>query len=116
MLNYCISAVYSTIWSKRKESILWRLFSYCTVLSLVANVCLTCIMTYVSSINYPGGEALTKLHAIVDSSQAVKVHMDVASCQTGISRFIESNPAWIYDKSENIKQVKDNFEIIGLAK
>jgi len=140
MLNYCISAVYSTIWSKRKESILWRLFSYCTVLSLVANVCLTCIMTYVSSINYPGGEALTKLHAIVDSSQTVKVHMDVASCQTGISRFIESNPAWIYDKSENItpqqlttdfthllilkddfnaenmKQVKDNFEIIGLAK
>jgi alpha-1,6-mannosyltransferase len=62
------------------------------------------VMLYVSSWNYPGGYALTQLHAIHPRQQLpnstahdlgpVHVHMDVASCMTGISRFLETNPDW----------------------
>ena len=140
LFNYCIAVVCATIWAKRSINLKWRLGSYCVILSLMANLVLTCIMTFVSSINYPGGEALVKLHQLENANTNVKVHLDVASCQTGITRFLESNPNWSYDKTENLTnedlinqfshllilkddfnspsmiKIKENFKVVDMAK
>ena len=73
-------------------------------------------MLFVSRLNYPGGEALSRLHELAEGeSGVVRVHMDTLSCMTGITRFLEKRPPpvsadgnwehgealWVYDKTEN---------------
>ena len=79
-------------------------------------------MCAVSRLNYPGGEALQRLHKLVANSgeKGVKrVHMDTLTCMTGATRFLqqplpsplpasglekEGKVFWIYDKTEeNLK-------------
>lgn len=71
--------------------------------------CLSILMLSVSIWNYPGGEAIQKLHEIHHTSHffsptecpfptPVSVHMDTLSTMTGISRFAELEPCWIYSK------------------
>ena len=69
-------------------------------------------MALISSLNYPGGQALARLHALADGEKKVlTVHMDVASCMSGVTRFQERHPPptllgnnatlWVYDKTED---------------
>ena len=67
-------------------------------------------MLMASSNNYPGGEALAKLHELEKSDQAV-VHIGNYAAQTGVSRFGQlfgkttygnTNTNWIYNKTENL--------------
>ena len=56
-------------------------------------------MLLISSLNYPGGEALSQLHAIIRKTEwpetpqnnpmNISVHVDVLSCMTGVTRFQE---------------------------
>ncbi|EME79387.1 glycosyltransferase family 22 protein, partial [Pseudocercospora fijiensis CIRAD86] len=60
-------------------------------------------LLYVSSLNYPGGDALKRLHqdARMDYRDPVRVYMDNLSCQTGVTRFQQLQPTWHYDKTED---------------
>lgn len=73
-------------------------------------------MLAISRLNYPGAEALNRLHAIADGKhRTVSVHMDTLSCMTGITRFLEkpvmedATPAtiWRYDKTEEVERLLD---------
>jgi len=118
LFNYCIAVVFATIWNKRSLSLKWKLGSYCVVLSLLANLAFTSVMTFVSSINYPGGHALVNLHYLEKGNENVRVHMDIASCQTGITRFLEANDNWEYDKTENMlnQELVDKFTHLLILK
>eukprot|EP01126_Amoeba_proteus_P050774 TRINITY_DN6026_c0_g1_i3.p2 TRINITY_DN6026_c0_g1~~TRINITY_DN6026_c0_g1_i3.p2 ORF type:complete len:133 (-),score=29.86 TRINITY_DN6026_c0_g1_i3:365-763(-) len=58
---------------------------------------------YVSSLNYPGGEAFALLHDVADCGANVRVHVGVEAAITGVTRFGEIHPTWIYSKAENLK-------------
>ena len=88
----------SYVWERRPKT---RPFSMINFL-LISLVLLTCfaVSTFkllVSSLNYPGGEALSTLHSLLNQNSSlvhtangqgiVHIHMDVLSCMTGISRF-----------------------------
>lgn len=73
-------------------------------------------MLAISRLNYPGAEALNRLHTIADGKhKTVSVHMDTLSCMTGITRFLEkpvmqdTTPAtiWRYDKTEDVEKLLD---------
>jgi len=72
-------------------------------LALLASLTASVGLAYISSKNYPGAAALNRLHERADkeTKTTMKVHLDVAACQTGISRFLEAHPRVQYFKTEN---------------
>ena len=74
-------------------------------------------MLAVSRLNYPGAEALNRLHALAgNDTGVVKVHMDTLACMTGVTRFMERAPPalgdehgafWLYDKTEEEAKLLD---------
>jgi len=98
------------IWLRRGKNLLYRLASLGLIASVAACYAASAAMLALSSANYPGGEAMTRLHDIVSKgpsssmdSGLVRVHLDDLTCQTGATRFLQMplNSGWAYDKTEN---------------
>lgn len=80
---------------------MYRILSLALVASIIGSFAATGFMLAVSRLNYPGAEALNRLHALVPehhspehhpvgkAGRIVNVHMDTLSCMTGITRFLQ---------------------------
>lgn len=102
LLNVAASRACLYVWNSRLKSS-WHVV--CTLgvcFHLVANLCTTALLLYISSHNYPGGYALKKLHEIEAGLPVANIHIDVYAAQTGVSRFGELNPHWRYNKTERL--------------
>ncbi|KAL8671259.1 MAG: hypothetical protein Q9168_004252, partial [Polycauliona sp. 1 TL-2023] len=90
------------IWTRRSRSAFYRLGSVALVISVLASFAASTIMLAISRLNYPGAEALHRLHAIAPQYGApgqgvhgesrtpiptINVHMGTLACMTGITRF-----------------------------
>lgn len=125
-----ILAVASTgaawIWSSRAKSFRNRFLAICLVGSTIASFAASFVMLAISSLNYPGADALEQLHHLHymqkgEQREVARVHMDILTCMTGVTRFLQIPPPpmlsrlgghdddrnaggstlWIYDKSED---------------
>jgi len=111
------------IWTRRSKRVLYRLFSLALIVSTLASFAASILFAYLSSLNYPGGEALTRLHMLVDHNStatgpSVNVYMDNLACQTGVTRFLQlpepldfqpegGQVFWKYDKTEDEQTLLD---------
>ena len=86
--------------------ILTLLIVLSSLISLIASLG----MLAISSLNYPGAEALNRMHKLSTSAKGgVRVHMDTMTCVTGVTRFLQIPPSnitgertsWVYDKTED---------------
>ncbi|PSS16965.1 glycosyltransferase family 22 protein [Amorphotheca resinae ATCC 22711] len=87
----------SYIWTRRSKSILYSFGALFLAASITSSFAGSTAMLLISSLNYPGGEALSRLHNFlaqdpssiptINGTGLVKIHMDVLSCMTGITRF-----------------------------
>ncbi|KAI2615608.1 glycosyltransferase family 22 protein [Hypoxylon sp. NC1633] len=105
------------IFMRRNKTVIFSLASVAILGSLLISFAISTTMLVVSSLNYPGGEALSELCDLVKSSsspdlQTVMVHTDVLSCMTGVTLFGQhpyppndlrpaSEIAFHYDKTED---------------
>jgi alpha-1,6-mannosyltransferase len=88
----------SYIWSRRSKAVLYKIASGAMIFSVIVCFAGSMLMLLVSSLNYPGGEAITSVRHIISQTQwpeghnkweRLYVHMDVLSCMTGVTRFQE---------------------------
>ncbi|KAJ3344106.1 PRP39 pre-mRNA processing factor 39 [Gonapodya sp. JEL0774] len=84
------SRIYVTSSNRRN---VYRWVHVAALLGLLISALSTAFSVYVSSLNYPGGVALSNLHKLVKGPPKgpaqVYVHMDVLTCMTGATRFGE---------------------------
>ncbi|KAI5239250.1 hypothetical protein E4T42_08753 [Aureobasidium subglaciale] len=101
----------SWIWTRRSKTLLYRVLSLALVGSTLLSFVTSLGLLYISSLNYPGGEALARLHEVAPSTQSGQtwVYMDNLACQTGVTRFLEKNAesTFKYDKTEDEKALLD---------
>ena len=111
------SAGASWVWTRRAKSFVYRVLSLALIASTLASFLASFGMLAVSRLNYPGAEALNRLHVLArNNTGVVKVHMDTLACMTGVTRFMERAPPvlgdaqgafWVYDKTEDEAKLLD---------
>jgi len=109
LLNTAAALAINKLWTYRRGG--WILVRLCIVAALTANLAVTGLLTAISSYNYPGGHAIAALHQLEVESANVSVHLDVHSCQTGVSRFCQEYAGWTYDKTEDLtdQELMENY-------
>ncbi|XP_033105579.1 dol-P-Man:Man(7)GlcNAc(2)-PP-Dol alpha-1,6-mannosyltransferase-like isoform X2 [Anneissia japonica] len=102
ILNTAAARAVCHFFNNRKKSILMTLMSLAIVGHFVVNIAMTSGFLYLSYHNYPGGDAINRLHQLIPKEENIHVHIDVATAQTGVSRFTQLNDNWIYNKTEDL--------------
>ncbi|XP_026469016.1 dol-P-Man:Man(7)GlcNAc(2)-PP-Dol alpha-1,6-mannosyltransferase [Ctenocephalides felis] len=102
LLNTASAAACHKVWSCRGKSALTFILSLGAIIHIIANICFTIFLLLIAGVNYPGGTAISRLHKLIPFEQTVNVHIDNLSAQTGVSRFTQINPNWIYNKTEHL--------------
>ncbi|RFU32472.1 hypothetical protein B7463_g3895, partial [Scytalidium lignicola] len=91
-LTACASLAASYLWTRKAKSLLYEAGSLILVASTLLSLVASTGMLLISSLNYPGGDAISQFHSILFQEkrplpETISVHMDVLSCMTGITRF-----------------------------
>ncbi|OAA64982.1 glycosyltransferase family 22 protein [Cordyceps fumosorosea ARSEF 2679] len=76
------------VFTRRAKTLAYRLAALALPLSVLASLAASASMLLVSSLNYPGGDAVTQLLRLAHaSSDTATVHADVLTCMTGLTLF-----------------------------
>ncbi|CUS23375.1 LAQU0S09e03356g1_1 [Lachancea quebecensis] len=83
------------------------------LISSVVSLIISVVFSFISSMNYPGGEALRQLNEYVSRSNVrnAVVHLDVPVCMTGATLFgqLENTQGIVYDKTEDLESLRKNW-------
>ncbi|PRT56360.1 Dol-P-Man:Man(7)GlcNAc(2)-PP-Dol alpha-1,6-mannosyltransferase [Wickerhamiella sorbophila] len=96
------------LYYRQRRNLSGKFVAIVALLSAASNIAVSVIKARSSAENYPGGRALETWHNLYGEKSATSkvVHLDVASCMTGVTRFGQVWPLTIYDKTEDTKQLE----------
>ncbi|KAJ2773486.1 hypothetical protein IWQ57_001273 [Coemansia nantahalensis] len=98
VLNACAAVGAARLRQSRRAG---RLAAHAVVVLSGLSFLAAAAMTYVSSLNYPGGDALALLHTL-ETEPGARVHIDTYAAMTGASRFGQLRPDWAYSRAEGL--------------
>ena len=110
LLTACAAPAAVRIWHNRKKSYVGLLVAAAVYGGFL--LCSIAIIFFASASirNYPGGVAITSLHALhpllsskgnANSKEMATVHIDVLPAMTGVTQFLQ-RPDWRYSKQEGL--------------
>lgn len=104
----------SNLWTRFMS----RLTVLLLVISSISAIVSSLLMGYISSFNYPGADALAFANSHIMAnfhSKPVLIHMDVASCMSGINRFGQLHIDNVtYDKTESTTELTNIWNNIDI--
>jgi alpha-1,6-mannosyltransferase len=97
------------IWNRRSKSLSYQALNLLMLASVAGSFLASGSLLAISRLNYPGGQAMSRLHDLTGSSnRTFTIFADNLACQTGVTRFLEArgetidgNPKYRFDKTEN---------------
>ncbi|RWA03770.1 hypothetical protein EKO27_g11337 [Xylaria grammica] len=100
--------------SRRSKSFLFGAATFVVGIVVLPCFAISTAMLVFSSLNYPGGEALSELKSLVTSSpsldiQTAAVHTDVRACMTGVTLFGQ-HPDWPGESHDAVTFTWDKTE------
>lgn len=81
-------------WENRNKAPLFHFLSMGVAGHLAINIMFTIFLLSISSTNYPGGTAMSRLHRLAKDESYVNVHICNLAAQTGVSKFTQINDNW----------------------
>ncbi|KAK3846785.1 MAG: Alg9-like mannosyltransferase family-domain-containing protein [Linnemannia gamsii] len=102
-----LGAAITLAWVLKRKTIAYKLLALALLGAVGLNFISSVAQSVISSLNYPGGQALQRLHELdLHRFAAATVHIDGAAAETGCSRFGEIGssatlPTFSYDATHN---------------
>ncbi|CDF91350.1 ZYBA0S11-00826g1_1 [Zygosaccharomyces bailii CLIB 213] len=106
-----VAAAY--VWENLKiATTLQALVAFALPLSPVLSMLFSLVFGHASSLNYPGGQALSEFNQMIIANNITNatVHLSVPACMTGITKFGEldyDTYGITYDKTEDVAKLED---------
>uniref|UniRef100_A0A5S6R0U4 Mannosyltransferase n=1 Tax=Trichuris muris TaxID=70415 RepID=A0A5S6R0U4_TRIMR len=114
LLNIAASWVSAQLLSMRSASMASLIGILLSFLQPFVNMMLAFCFLRAAIANYPGGEALVTLHTALRGEglygKPLRIHIDSYCAENGITRFLQVNPLWEYNKSESFTLPEQKME------
>ncbi|CAJ0961027.1 unnamed protein product, partial [Mesorhabditis belari] len=118
LLNLPAAVFCARMWISRHKNFIRWLLAYGFAAHLIVNAVVTCLFLYASARNYPGNDAIVYLQHMMrmDGTKHKTLHLDVMTCQTGVSRFHHLYTTWEYNKTEELDQNElERFDFLSVG-
>lgn len=106
------------LWTNRSKLFAHKALFFLMIGSSLISFVMSTFMSFASSFNYPGGDAIDWVNEYVSDKgfpEKVVVHMEVPACMTGITRFTQfHDDRIVYDKTENVAELAQIWNNVSI--